>query len=354
MTSARKAFLSTLIACCFCILGQTIFGQSIIRRQDFDANTAWAYTENTGGNFSRSIQAGQIDPSRPGDATFGSISANNVNQIPNNSETSTGYGLSGSVNGTSGTSTLTFAAIPPAAFAGNTDLYISFRVAGIGEAAGAGLDATDQINVFVSLDNGATFTNEARIRGNTDAAWSYNLSQEGVVDFDGDGSVEAAKNFQPAAGTTNDTGAISKLTIRIPDASLNSSTGVIFRITLETNRVDEMIMVDDFIAYTSMLPSAAFSSIGGRVTNSQGAGISKATVKLTNSAGETFYSSTNPFGFYRFDQVSTGQTYVIEASHKSYLFAPSVVFLGNDFETFDIVSLDSRIILPQKANGKEK
>ena len=354
MKIARKTFLTTILVFCFCLLNQTVFGQSIIRRQDFDANNTWNYVENLSGNYQRIIQAGQIDPSRPGDATYGSVSASNVNQIPNNSETSTGFALTSSVNGSDATATLTFAAIPTSSFTGGTDLYFSFRVAGIGGGAGLGLDAADQVNVFVSLDNGATFTNEARIRGNADAAWSYNLGQEGSVVYDGDGSVEAAKNFQPTAGTVNDALAISKLTIRIPDAALNTSTGVVFRITLVTNRTDELIAVDDFIAYTTMLPTAAFSAIGGRVINTGGIGISKATVKLTNAAGETFYTKTNPFGYYRFDQVSAGQTYVIEASHKTYLFAPGAVFLASDLSEFDIVSLGSTVLLPQKTSRKQE
>ena len=66
--------------------------------------------------------------------------------------------------------------------------------------------------------------------------------------------------------------------------------------------------------------TVASVAIQGQVLNSNGRGISGAFVFLTDQNGVTLFARTNPFGFYRFESVATGE-YVLEASHKSYRFA---------------------------------
>lgn len=81
----------------------------------------------------------------------------------------------------------------------------------------------------------------------------------------------------------------------------------------------------------SAVPSASTVSLGGRVTNARGRGIPGVYVTVANSAGETKVLSTNTFGYYRFDELAAGQTYVISASSKRYEFRQSsLIVTAND------------------------
>ena len=82
----------------------------------------------------------------------------------------------------------------------------------------------------------------------------------------------------------------------------------------------------------ALAPTAAPSSVSGRVATARGAGISKAIVSLTNSNGEIQTTGTNMFGFYRFDEVESGQTYVLTVSRPGYSFEPQVITVTENTE----------------------
>ncbi len=67
-------------------------------------------------------------------------------------------------------------------------------------------------------------------------------------------------------------------------------------------------------------PTAAPVTIGGRITMSNGRGVSNARVSLSGSNGETLTVVTNPFGYYRFVGVNSGETYILTASAKKLEF----------------------------------
>ena len=72
-----------------------------------------------------------------------------------------------------------------------------------------------------------------------------------------------------------------------------------------------------------LAPTAASVSVGGRVTTASGRGISRAVITLTDSSGNSVSTVTNPFGYYRFDNVAAGETYLVRASGKRYQFIQS-------------------------------
>ena len=82
-------------------------------------------------------------------------------------------------------------------------------------------------------------------------------------------------------------------------------------------------------------PSAASVTIGGRVTSGKGGGVGKARVYLTDRNGVTRTTLTNPFGYYRFDEVSVGATYFFAVQHKRYQFNPQVLNVME--ETNDLI-----------------
>ena len=82
---------------------------------------------------------------------------------------------------------------------------------------------------------------------------------------------------------------------------------------------------------TQLIPSAAHSSISGRAVTADGWGISGATLTLTDIvSGQTKIARTNPFGYYRIDDVEVGLFYVLTISHKRHSFI-------EDTRTFTLV-----------------
>ena len=90
-------------------------------------------------------------------------------------------------------------------------------------------------------------------------------------------------------------------------------------------------------APTFMGPTAAGTTVGGRVLASNGRGLAKARVTLTNSSGETFTSITNSFGYYEFSDVSPGQTVILSVSSKRFQFTPRVLNVGEDLYELDFI-----------------
>jgi len=88
-------------------------------------------------------------------------------------------------------------------------------------------------------------------------------------------------------------------------------------------------------------PTAATASIGGRIVTADGLGVSKIRVKLTDASGNVQTALTNPFGYYRFDEQATGQTYVLNVASKIYQFeSPSrIITLNDSISDADFISL---------------
>lgn len=86
--------------------------------------------------------------------------------------------------------------------------------------------------------------------------------------------------------------------------------------------------------------SAASVSVGGRVTTSDGTGIGKTIVTLTNSAGISRTVLTSPFGYYSFEDVSAGETYTITSSRKGVQFdnPTQVLFVEENMENVNFTA----------------
>lgn len=70
-------------------------------------------------------------------------------------------------------------------------------------------------------------------------------------------------------------------------------------------------------------PDAASTSVSGQVLSDMGSGISKARVTIINQNGEWQTALTNQFGYYRFDEVEVGETYIFTVHAKGYQFSQS-------------------------------
>jgi Carboxypeptidase regulatory-like domain len=79
----------------------------------------------------------------------------------------------------------------------------------------------------------------------------------------------------------------------------------------------------DGVSVNAFVPTAAESSVAGRVTTLEGRGISRARLTITDSqSGVIKYASTNQFGYYNFSGLESGHFYILNASSKQYVFNP--------------------------------
>jgi hypothetical protein len=118
--------------------------------------------------------------------------------------------------------------------------------------------------------------------------------------------------------------------------SLNAFAGQTIKIrfkTLSTVTFDGpgQLEVEDVSVQTPAIVTAATASIAGQLTTSDGRPISGGMVTLTDGP-VTRIAISNPFGYYRFDDVATGRTYVIGAGSKRYFFpnSPIAMTIGGD------------------------
>jgi subtilisin family serine protease len=79
-----------------------------------------------------------------------------------------------------------------------------------------------------------------------------------------------------------------------------------------------------------LAPTAAGVAVGGRVTTADGFGVANAQVVMIDQSGAPRAAITGAFGFYFFENVRAGETYIFEIRHKRLTFAPRVVSVSED------------------------
>jgi hypothetical protein len=82
--------------------------------------------------------------------------------------------------------------------------------------------------------------------------------------------------------------------------------------------------------------TSAAVAVGGRVVTADGRGIGKALVTMTGTGGTVYRALTNPFGYYRFDNVAAGTTVLISVSSKSYTFEVGTRVISVSDELMDV------------------
>lgn len=129
--------------------------------------------------------------------------------------------------------------------------------------------------------------------------------------------------------------------------TLNSNTGVISGTPIgSTGTYNFIVKAQDTstsgnpagarqYSITVLAPTAATVSISGRVFNHRGRAVARAQISLTDANGTTRIVQTNSFGFYYFDNVSAGETYIISVNHKSYDFESRSVTVAEAISNLD-------------------
>lgn len=85
-------------------------------------------------------------------------------------------------------------------------------------------------------------------------------------------------------------------------------------------------------------PTAALANVSGRVLNAAGQPVANANVMLNGTNGEAYAVRTNQFGYYLFEEVEVGNSYVIAVTSKRYTFEPRLVTVNESIVDLDIIA----------------
>lgn len=97
----------------------------------------------------------------------------------------------------------------------------------------------------------------------------------------------------------------------------------------------------DIGAFEAQAPTSASVSISGQVFTTDGRGLRNAFVTITDTQGNLITARTSAFGFYRFDEIQVGETYVIEVRSKNFQFAPQIVSVSEELTGFNFYAIGS-------------
>lgn len=112
--------------------------------------------------------------------------------------------------------------------------------------------------------------------------------------------------------------------------------------TTDAVNTDEAIGIDD-ISVACVVASAANASLGGRVLTANGRGVSKAWVEISGGTlTQPIRVMTNPFGYYTFSDLASGQTYTVSVASKGNSFSQPtrIITLGDDLTDVDFSTID--------------
>ncbi|QQS32421.1 MAG: right-handed parallel beta-helix repeat-containing protein [Acidobacteriota bacterium] len=87
-------------------------------------------------------------------------------------------------------------------------------------------------------------------------------------------------------------------------------------------------------------PTSAGVSVSGRVLTAAGVAIRGTTVTITDDNGVVRTAVTSSLGYYAFEGVQAGRTYVVTAVSRRYRFTPRIVNVADPISDLDLVALE--------------
>jgi len=211
--------------------------------------------------------------------------------------------------------------------------------AGCSTTDGGGTDLTSPLIPITSQSGLVSF----RHRFNTEFTWDggvLEISTNGgpFQDIVTAGGVFLENGYNSALGVSNpnplggrqgwsgDSGGYQTTVVRLPVSTAGQSIRLRWRFGTDSNTAPENggWNIDSVSVSGSAVCSAVRVSIGGRVVDQLGRGISKATVTISNGT-TTRRVGTNSFGYFLFVETPGGVPYTITATAKRYVFTPQQV-----------------------------
>ena len=109
--------------------------------------------------------------------------------------------------------------------------------------------------------------------------------------------------------------------------------------TTHTFSMNNVVAFSSWSVGTLLAPTAAGVTVSGRAVNQSGYGVDRARVTLFDDTGNSRTVFTNSFGYFSFDNVIAGRTYVISIQSKTYRFPTRSLTVDDAIADFDFVAL---------------
>ena len=128
-----------------------------------------------------------------------------------------------------------------------------------------------------------------------------------------------------------------------PDGSLTVNAAHLY--LLGPTAVGDVIIGQSRCGVTAA-PTAATVTVSGRVTTQTGRGIRNVVITMTDSNGNTRTATTTSFGYYRFEDVAAGETYIFAAIGKRFSFAQNsqVHSITGDTNNINFVASEQSVL----------
>lgn len=84
-------------------------------------------------------------------------------------------------------------------------------------------------------------------------------------------------------------------------------------------------------------PTAGLATISGRVVTQTGQGISLSRLTLTDMEGHGVSIRPSSMGYFRFENVESGRSYVLSIASKQYSFAPQAILIDVGADVTDVI-----------------
>ena len=85
-------------------------------------------------------------------------------------------------------------------------------------------------------------------------------------------------------------------------------------------------------------PTAAPVMVSGRILSPLGTGVGNAVVSFVDESGNTRVARSNAFGYYAFEDVVVGHTYIFSVTSRRYTFAPRAVSVNEELSELDFTA----------------
>lgn len=132
------------------------------------------------------------------------------------------------------------------------------------------------------------------------------------------GAFAIEKSVISSGGTTSTGGAVT-IENSIGQPAAGSATG------------GQFTVFGGFFTPPTFAPTAVSVVVSGRVMTASGRGIRNVSITLTDSTGNQRTAVSTAFGHYRFDNVAAGETVILSAKAKHFIFAqPTIVRTTGD------------------------
>ena len=133
------------------------------------------------------------------------------------------------------------------------------------------------------------------------------------------------------------------------DGSCNAAfTGLIFNlppgegfITSIASRLEPMLAPLETSEFSAIVlaPAAAAVPVSGQVVDQFGKPVSRVRVSMTKSNGTTLTAISNPFGYFRFDEIEVGETYIVYAEAKGHTFEPQLITVLDEISDIRLIGM---------------